>query len=89
MSKGAWFGRVVNFQRRFTGFLPFLPQDTSVRWRAPCANLTAMTPDQFRISAEVDDLYKSGIPTMRNACDVVFCSVFRCRADQLTVFPCA
>jgi hypothetical protein len=46
-----------------------------------------MTPDQFRVSPEAEDLPKSRSPVTRNACDAFICKVFRCEGDQLTVFP--
>jgi hypothetical protein len=46
-----------------------------------------MTPQQFTISTEGEDLHKSRSPAMRNACDACICSVFRYLENQLTVFP--
>jgi hypothetical protein len=57
-----------------------------VRRGTPCGTPTAMTPHQFNISAEGEDLRKSRSPGVRNACDAFICSVFRYLADQLTVF---
>jgi hypothetical protein len=44
-----------------------------------------MTPHQFTISAEGEELHKSRSPAMRSACDAFICSVFRYPADSLTV----
>jgi len=68
-------------------FLPVLPQDTPVRWRASCGTLTAMKPHRSSVSAEGKDLHNSRSPAMRNARDAFISSLFRYPADQLTVFP--
>jgi len=52
--------------------LPLSPQNSPVRRRAPCANLTAMTLHHFSIDAQGEDLQKSLSPAMRNACDAFF-----------------
>lgn len=57
-----------------------------MRQRALCANLKAMTANQFGISAEGEELHKSRSPAVRSACDAFIFSVFRYRALQLTVF---
>jgi hypothetical protein len=67
--------------------LATLSQDTRMRWRASCGTLTAMKSHHFTISAESVERHKSRSPAMRNVYDAFICSVFRYRANQLTVFP--
>jgi len=67
--------------------LASLTEDTPVRWRAHCANLTAMTPDQFRVNPEAEDRAKSRSPAMRNGGHAFTCSAFPYEPGQLTVFP--
>ena len=58
-----------------------------MRRSAPCGTLIPMTPQQFNISTEGEELHKSRSPAMRSACHAFICGVLRFPEDQLTVFP--